>query len=83
MDKIETPEEFAVNFYCLKPPLVDVDKELLPQFTKLIAVRDAAIRSECAERAVAYCKKWAEFPIGNHGLGALCAAIMAEPKEGV
>lgn len=41
----------------------------------LINARDAAIRAECADRAVAWCKRWATFPMGNHGLGALRAAI--------
>ena len=44
----------------------------------LIEARDAAIRKECADRAVAWTKKWAEFPMGNHGEGALRAAIMGE-----
>jgi hypothetical protein len=36
---------------------------------------EKTIRAECADRAVAWCKKWAEFPTGNHGTGALRAAI--------
>ena len=42
---------------------------------KVIAEHDAAIRAECADRAVAWCKRWATFPMGNHGTGALRAAI--------
>ena len=82
---METPEEFR-EFVDEIMDLGWRDQEFPNEgdnqmaYTK-VAARDAAIRAECAEMAVAYCKKWVEFPIGNHGLGALKAAIIAEPKE--
>lgn len=76
---IETPEKFVAKIKgTIAATSGTFPEDVLAIF---ISVRDAAIRAECAERAVAYCKKWAEFPIGNHGVGALRAAIMAEPKE--
>lgn len=42
---------------------------------KVIADHEATIRAECADRAVLWCKKWAVFPMGNHGTSALKAAI--------
>ncbi len=75
MPNIETPEEFADRYWNSLPQGYSYHKGVLSAH---IAARDAAIRAECAKKAVAYCKKWTEFPIGNHGLGALRAAIMGE-----
>ena len=47
----------------------------------LIEADRAAIRKECADRAVKWAKKWAEFPMGNHGEGALRAEIMGDQEK--
>lgn len=47
----------------------------------MLSDRDAKIRKECADRAVAWAKKWAEFPMGNHGTKALRAAIMGDQEK--
>lgn len=80
---LETPSDLAIKISLLHDE-VDSDGTFSPpirRIEQLVAVRDAEVRKECADRAVTYCKKWAEFPIGNHGLGALRAAIMGEQKE--
>ena len=50
-------------------------------FAHLIEDHDAAVRKECADRAVEWAKKWAEFPMGNHGTEALRAAIMGDKHD--
>jgi hypothetical protein len=79
--RIATIEEFTHAIISIvRTVTIRNGQEWMPydQIKEMLTARDAAIRAECAERAVAYCKKWAEFPIGNHGLGALRDAIMEE-----
>lgn len=81
---METPEEFANTvIFEWRNDRQDPPRFLHQVIAENTTTRDAVIRAECAERAIEWCKKWVEFPIGNHGLGALKAAIIAEPKEGV
>ena len=88
---IETPEEFAqqvekaiVHQYQQSPNgrggLMIISKDYIPA-GKLIAARDAAIRAECAERAIACLKNnYQDWPNIVTGMHQLRAAIMAEPK---
>jgi hypothetical protein len=54
---IERPQAFA------KKALIheDVEVATLNRLGRMIAQRDAAIRKECADRAIQWCEEWAVF----------------------
>lgn len=96
MDKIEMPENREIlQFlnkladYCI--PMDGGKMRMTAQVWPIIKARDAAIRTECAERAVACflkCMVESDLATGqDHAVlvisGKLRAAIMAKPKEGV
>lgn len=68
---MESAREFADRYF-------DGTLKLNGELETMLDARDAAIRAECADRAVAWCKRWATFPMGNHGTGALRAAIIGK-----
>ena len=82
---METPEEFR-EFVDEIMDLGWRDQEFPNEgdnqmaYTK-VAARDAAIRAECAERAIACLKNnYQDWPNIVTGMHQLRAAIMAEPK---
>jgi hypothetical protein len=83
---IETPEEFAqkVKDYCFDAWTMNHEQKqymgefLLDEATTLIAARDAAIRQECAKRAV----KWLNnVKAGIYDDSLLTTIIGKEGKE--
>ena len=40
---------------------------------------DAEIRKECADRAMEWCGKWADFSMGDYRMSELRAAIEGKP----
>jgi hypothetical protein len=86
MPNIETPEEFR-EFVDEIMDLGWRDQEFPNEgddqmaYTK-VAARDAAIRAECAKRAIAWCDSWNGYQILQPESGdTLRAAIMAEPPK--
>jgi hypothetical protein len=76
---IETPEEFAKRYWNSLAPHYSEHRKTLAYF---IAEHDAAIRAECAKRAIAWCDSWNGYQILQPESGdTLRAAIMAEPPK--
>ena len=77
---METARESAEKIFwrLMEPDIYKLDNIIEEKAIRAIMKHDAEIRKECADRAVAWAKKWAEFPMGNHGDGALRAAIIRE-----
>lgn len=64
----------------MEPDIYEPDNIIEEKAIKEIMNHDIEIRKECANRAVAWAKKWAEFPMGNHGTKALRATIMGKEE---